>query len=225
VDLRRSPDIARCARRSFTTVPPQLAPRVHPLLKPLPLEVPHHLSTVRLVSRSRLPRVSLPFNDIPWTSPVRVEESSLDSVPLSGFWLASQRFPSRSKFRGRFSCHYRSWGSPFRVFPSQESRTPLGAASSLAVSHQPPGRHRSSLITAGFLDAHAHTQLPDSPDDYELPFHAPRRASRSLWARATEHVHSASDTHFEALILLRVRSHRPELPRADGRSSPELLPL
>ena len=31
----------------------------------------------------------------------------------------------------------------------------------------------SSLITAGFLDSHAFTRLPDSPDDYELPFHAP----------------------------------------------------
>jgi len=98
------------------------------------------------------------------------------------FWLASQRFPSMPEFRGLVSCHDRSWGSPFRVFPSQKSRTPLGAASSLVVSHQPPGRHRPRLVTAGFLDARAHARWPDSPDDYELPFRTPKRASRSLWA-------------------------------------------
>jgi hypothetical protein len=42
----------------------------------------------------------------------------------------------------------------------------------------------------------------DSPDDYGLPFHAPKHASRSPWIRATEPVRSASFIHFEALILL-----------------------
>ena len=64
------------------------------------------------------------------------------------------------------------------------------------------------------------TQLPDSPDDYELPFHAPKCASRSLWIQAPEPSRSDSFIRFEALLLLRVRSRRLELPRDDGRSSP-----
>jgi len=63
-------------------------------------------------------------------------------------------------------------------------------------------------------------QLPGSPDDYGLPFHAPRCASRSPWIQAAEPLRSASFTRFEALILPRVRSRRPELPRVAGRSSP-----
>jgi hypothetical protein len=51
--------------------------------------------------------------------------------------------------------------------------------------------------------------------DYGLPFHAPKHASRLSWVQTTELVRSASFTHFEALILLRVRSHQPELPRTD----------
>jgi len=50
-------------------------------------------------------------------------------------------------------------------------------------------------------------------------------ASRSLRARATEPNRSARFTHFEALILSRVRSRQPELPRTSGRSSLGLLPL
>lgn len=50
-------------------------------------------------------------------------------------------------------------------------------------------------------------------------------ASRSLRARATEPNRSARFTHFEALILSRVRSRQLELPRASGRSSLGLQPL
>jgi hypothetical protein len=53
------------------------------------------------------------------------------------------------------------------------------------------------------------------PDDYGLPFHAPKHASRSPWTQATELARSASFTHFEALILLRDRPHRPGLPQAN----------
>jgi len=50
-------------------------------------------------------------------------------------------------------------------------------------------------------------------DGYRLPFHAPKHASRLPWIQATELARSASFTHFEALILLRVRPHQPESPR------------
>jgi hypothetical protein len=68
-------------------------------------------------------------------------------------------------------------------------------------------------------------QLPGSPADYGFPFHAPRCASRSPWIQAAEPLRSASFIRFEALILPRVRSRRPELPRVAGRSSLGFLPL
>jgi hypothetical protein len=41
--------------------------------------------------------------------------------------------------------------------------------------------HDSSPFTCGFADVHAFTQLPGSPAGYELPFHAPKHASRLPW--------------------------------------------
>jgi len=64
-----------------------------------------------------------------------------------------------------------------------------------------------------------------APGDYELSFHAPKRASRLLWTPNCKPSRSVSFTRFEALILLRVRSRRTRLPRNDGRYSLELLPL
>jgi hypothetical protein len=61
----------------------------------------------------------------------------------SQVFSTSQRFPSKPEFRGLFSCRYRSWDPPFRVFPSQKSRTPLEAASSLAVIHRRAEPRRS----------------------------------------------------------------------------------
>jgi hypothetical protein len=167
-----------------------------------------------------------PFDDTARASPVW---SELPTSPRfrSQVFPTSQRFPGRLEFRGLVSSRCRPWGSPFRVFPSEESRAPLEAAfpCSLVVIHRRAGRRLPGLVTAGFADSHAFTQLPGSPDDYGLPFHAPKRASRSPWTQATELTRSASFTHFEALILLRVRSRRPELPQTNGRSSPGLPPL
>jgi hypothetical protein len=116
------------------------------------------------------------------------------------------------------------------ILPSESSphrnRAPLsGPPAPLRLSTGVPRRRLPVLVAAGFLDSHALAQLPDSPDDYGLPFHVPRHASRSPWVPAAEPLRSASFTRFEALILLRVRSHRPELPRDDGRSSLGVLPL
>ena len=165
----------------------------------------------------------VPFDDVALASPVW----SGIPTPLrfrSQVLSTSQRFPGRPEFRGLLSSRCRPWVSPFRVFPSQESRAPLEAAL-LPCGHPPacwtppPGS-----FTVGFPDAHAFARLPGSPDDYRLPFHAPKHASRSPWTQATVIDRSASFTHFEALILLRVRSRQPGLPQTDGRSSPGLLP-
>jgi hypothetical protein len=96
------------------------------------------------------------------------------SQPLSGF-LADPSFVAL------FHAINRSWDPPFRAFPSRRSRTPLGAAGSLAVIHRRAWTRRASSFASGFTDVHAFTRLPGSPDDYGLPFRAPRRTSRSSW--------------------------------------------
>lgn len=86
----------------------------------------------------------------------------------------SQRFASRPELAGLFHpAAVRA--TSFRAFPSQGSRAPLEAASSLAVLHQGPGRDSQRLITRGFPDSHARAQSPGSPADYGLPFHPARR--------------------------------------------------
>jgi len=68
---------------------------------------------------------------------------------------ASQRFPSSPKFHGLISCRNRSWGSPFRVFPSQKAVPPLEGRCSLRLSTDVLKRTTPVLITAGFPDSHA----------------------------------------------------------------------
>ena len=63
-------------------------------------------------------------------------------------------------------------------------------------------------------------RLPDSPDDYEIPFHAPESTLPS--PSGLKHRNpscSVRFTRFEALILLRIRSHSAEVapdPVADS---------
>jgi hypothetical protein len=125
----------------------------------------------------------------------------------------SQRFPGKSEPHGLVSCRCRSWGCPFRVFPSQESRTPLEAASSPVVIHRRSTRRLPVRIAAGFLDIHARARQPDSPDDYGLPFHAPRSTLPGCpGSERRDSCVPTSFTHLEALFLLRVRSRRRESP-------------
>jgi len=127
----------------LTAGPLRLATKVHPLLKPVPLRVPHHPSAVRPVGRTSSPRFLFPPTTSLGLAPYEAGRSLPTPVPLSGLptlrQATSQRFPSRPKFRGLVSCRNRSWDSPFRVFPSQKSRTPLGATCSLAVIHRRAG--------------------------------------------------------------------------------------
>jgi len=120
---------------------------------------------------------------------------------------------------------------PFLGFSSQSlpltgvARPSRGRFAPLQLSTSVLERRLLVLVTAGFRDARALTQLPASSDDYELPFGEPEGSPpvRSGSKRRNP-FRSVSFTCFEALILLRVRSRWPELPRANGRSS-ELLPL
>jgi hypothetical protein len=207
----RAPDPCPCPGCSLITGPPRLATQVHPPMKPLPLGVPHHLSAVRPVGRnSFLEFVSLQRrpSDLPrmggMPPPPRFRSQAFST---------SQRFPSTSKLRGLVSCRSRSWDSPFRVFPSQESCTPLEATSSLVVIHRRAGRRLLDLSPPVSPTPTPSRGCLASPASYGLPFHAPRPASRLPWIQVTELARSASFTHFEALLLLRVRSCRPESPQ------------
>jgi hypothetical protein len=210
--------------------PLRLTTKVHPLLKSAPLRVPHHPSTVRPVGRTNSLRFLLP----PTTSlglapyeagsgpfPPRFHSQACPPcgrLPLSGF-LAG---PS---FAALFHAATVPGILPSESFP-HSSRAPLsGPHAPLQLSTDVLRRCCQDLVTAGFLDARALTRLPDSPDDYRFPFHAPRHASRSPWVQAAEPSRSASFTYFEAFILLRVRSRYRGLPHANGRSSPGFLPL
>jgi hypothetical protein len=120
---------------------------------------------------------------------------------------------------------------PFLGFSLQS--VPLAGIARPSRGHMLPCGHPPTCDDAASRSVHRRfprrprlwARLPDSPDDYGLPFSAPRRASWSPWGRAAEPPRSASFTRFEALILLRVRSRRRESPRAAGRSSPGFLPL
>jgi len=94
---------------------------------------------------------------------------------------SSQRFPSKPKVRGPVSDRTVPGIPPFRVFPSQEiAHASRRSLASLRLSSGVQRRTSRVLVTAGFPDAHAFTQLPGSPVGYELPFRAPKHASRSL---------------------------------------------
>jgi len=57
-------------------------------------------------------------------------------------------------------------GFPFRVFPSSRVAHPSRGHFASLWSFTGALKHcLSNLITGGFLDAHAHAQLPDSPAD------------------------------------------------------------
>lgn len=102
---------------------------------------------------------------------------------------------------------------PFRGFPSQKSRAPSGATL-LPCGYPPTCR----MVTACALSPPVSstpallTQLPDSPDDYEIPFHALESTLPGPSGHKRRNPScSASFTRFEALILLRVRSRSAEV--------------
>jgi len=206
--------------------PPTLRPELHSPLSTLPCRVPHHLSAVRPVGRTDSPELSGPFNDITRAGPVWSELSMLTPVPLAGFlnlsagsWLTRASWPC--------FVPQPSWDPPFRVFPSQKSRTPLGATCSPAVLHQHSVTHSPGSYHHRFRRLpRSHTRSPGSPGDCELPFGSSEDSPPGHpGLRTAEPSRPTSFVYSEALFLLRVRSRRTRLPCHDGRYSPGLLPL
>jgi hypothetical protein len=185
-----------------------------PAVRPVPDRLPW---TLWPLQRHRLSR---PICDEPSSS--RRGSARGCSQPLSGF-LAD------SWFAALFRAAAVPETLPCRGFPSRGSRAPLEAACSLAVIRRLPGR------TVWTLSARVSSSPAARPR-----MNAPRRRPPPrLWApfrRAEAHVpvpldparravRSADFTRFEAFLPARVRSHRPELPRLGGRSSPGVAPL
>jgi hypothetical protein len=108
---------------------------------------------------------------------------------------------------------------PFRVFPSQESRTPLGATCSLAVVHRRAGTRLPAPCYYRFRRLpRSHTQLPGSPGGYGLPFTHPKARSRSPWAP------SGRTVPFRQLHRLRSLDP-PASPFAPARVAPNRRPI
>jgi hypothetical protein len=98
--------------------------------------------------------------------------------------------------------------------------TPLEAASSLAVIHQPTRRAKRSLVTDGFQDARdLSARLPISPDGYELPFRSPRRSHFPVALDFAWRSRRTGQLHL-------LRSFDPSVsPFAPTRANPDRRPL
>ena len=196
---------------------------VHSALDRIPSRGPRLRSTVRPLAGSDSPEVPRPFDDLARASPLWGGPFRLPLRFRSRAFSAPQRFPSRLELHGFVSRRYRPRVSPFRAFPSQKSRTPLGAACSLAVIHPRAGAHDPAPFTSGFADAHVGDVVAGIPRPLWVPF--PRARARfpvALGSGTWGSPRSAGFTDFEASFLLRVRSRRPRSPPAAGRCSPGL---
>jgi hypothetical protein len=158
----------------------------------------------------------------------------------SQVFSTSQRFASTPELRGLVSCRSHSWDLPFRAFPSQESRTPLGVACSLAVIHRVLGRAARTLSPAVSptprrrLDESRRAQLPGSPPGYELPFldhdHPVKEGRRSAPGRPGSATTGSARSAASPASKLLVPPANPftsdvSCPTPHGRCSPGLQPL
>jgi hypothetical protein len=128
------------------------------------------------------------------------------SQPLSGF-------QANSSFAALFHAATVPGILPSECSP-RENRAPLSRPlASLWSSTSVLNRTAQDLITAGFPDSHTCARLPCSPDDYELPFVTPKRASRSPW------VSNDGTDSFRQLHPLR-SLYPPASPFASARVAP-----
>jgi hypothetical protein len=140
------------------------------------------------------------------------------SVPLSGF-LNLSAVSWHALVCGLVSCHYRSWTSPFRAFPSRGSWFPLGPPAALQLSTARPRRQIRALISPGFLDAHARARLPDSPSTYGFPFPCVLPDSRRLVHSFPVHLGLVPRTR---LARTASPTSQPYSPRESGHPLPSV---
>jgi len=137
-----------------------------------------------------------------------------------------QRFPGKRKFHGLVSCRNRSWASPSVVFPSEELRAPLRAASSHAVVHRSAEAHPSRpchpLVSPTPRPERRSCLVP--PQSYGIPFGDPGHVPVCLdRKRNNRSIPSASPTS-KPYPSSRVRSLQHEQARTERRYYPEVLP-
>lgn len=122
-------------KRSLAAGPPRLATKVHPHMNPAPPRVPHCL-----LSRPTCRSDQLPGFCAPSTTPLG--QAPMERIVHARSWFrsqafpTSQRFPSKSEFRGLVSCRSRS-GFSLQRFPLAGIARPFqGRFCSLAVIHR-----------------------------------------------------------------------------------------
>jgi hypothetical protein len=174
-------------------------------------------------------RVSVPFSDTSSNEPVWNTESCHPlrrsaprfSQPHSGFRNARTPWPC-------FMPQPLVGLPPFRAFPSQESRTPLGAASHLGYPPACKSAPSEVLSLPVSPDAHAFGAVAEIPRQLWRPIPPAAEATNfpfHLDLSGRNPLRSANFTRFAALFLLRVRSYPTELPRLSSRYSLGLRPL
>jgi hypothetical protein len=182
-------------------------------MKKIPFRVPRCLPAVRRPAGPTPLSFPVPSTVSPrrplerWVVQPHLGSAPRFSQPLSGFL-------AHLGFAALFRAATVPGIPPFRAFPSQKSRTPLGATL-LPCRYPPtdwdasPGSCRRRFRRLPRSSA----QSPGSPDAYGLPFGTPEDMPPGPpGPRAAKPSRSASFTDFEALILLRVRSHRHRFP-------------
>ena len=199
-----------------------------------PLQSLHRLySTAQPVGvgKPTSPGVSTPFNGIhdqaPAPNAAGIAHPNRGSAlrishPFSGF--------REIVFHGLVSCRNRSWTVSLLSVPSAR----VGSASrrlfacSLAVIHQRAKTRHSQPYHPRFQSTPAFERVSlTSPEDYELPLHRPKPASRSPWTT------SSGIVSYRKLHQLRSFNPLtdpfascPSKPEQNGRYSPEFfLPL
>ena len=182
-------------------------------MKKIPSRVPRCLPAVRRSAGPTPLSFLVPSTASPgppherWVVQPHLGSAHRFSQPLSGFL-------AHPGFAALFRAAAVPGIPPFRAFPSQKSRTPLGATL-LPCRYPRTCRDASpeSCRRRFRRLPHSSAQSPGSPDVYGFPFGAPEGAPPGPpGPRAAKPSRSASFIDFEALILLRVRSHRHRFP-------------
>jgi hypothetical protein len=204
-------------KRSLAAGPLRFATKAHPHMNPAPPRVPHCLLSRPTCRPDQLPGFCAPSTTPLGQAPHGVDRPRPLPVPLSGFLnlsaVSQQVRVSRPCFMPQ----------PLGILPSEVSprrnRAPLPGPLLLPCGYPPacrtataPALSPSVSSTSALL-----TQLPISPDDYGLPFHAPESALPGPPGLERRNPScSASFTRFEALILLRIRSHRTRVAPSEA---------
>jgi hypothetical protein len=139
-------------------------------------------------------------------------------VPLSGF-LNLSAVSQQARVPRPYSMPQPFLGfTSFRAFPSQESRTPLGATCSPVVIYRRAREHSPRPYYSRFHRRPRRAQLPGSPGSYGFSFGEPKPTSRSPW------VTSSGTSPFRQLHPLRSLTP-PASPVAPPRVAPGRRPM